>query len=568
MPPLPPRQSAGDASAQAPAGNGDERSQPAASASDAPGAAEAAGPSGADEPADAKAEPADAGTAADAKAEGDAPETKAVGDADVEAHGGGHEGGRDPGEIGSEAPPAESAGTEAPAEDAVNEDPGPRDPTGGEAEPTVAAAETPAGAASAADTATPAPTTTPARKGLVSAPEPDEAAIATGTEAGSGGVPAPLATSASGAMVAAGSTELAPEQSGEMSSEGGFKPPELQPVPRVPEPGLLNEVRYALSFARARWQRRSAIKTLSADIEANQAVVDELLSALGRKAREHDLRETALAEAHEELDRAEARRGEVERNRSELRDRQAAAQKAHTELEAERQNQVDAVADALERAKQELSSLEAQRRSLRDKRKAIERQQKELTKAAANRDEQATKATSDDAKNGLLRAAHGFREEAVGLDPEREEMDHRLVALERPISQAEAKVANLESELDAARRALGEARESHRHRLAEIEAELSKNSRELSQAEAEIQRHLITLGTLVNLHRFPHPAFSDLYARIDQRRGAIGARSSEIDRLSAERDAYDRASLVRGFVALGVSTTAVLILVIVIVALL
>jgi hypothetical protein len=63
----------------------------------------------------------------------------------------------------------------------------------------------------------------------------------------------------------------------------------------------------------------------------------------------------------------------------------------------------------------------------------------------------------------------------------------------------------------------------------------------------------VTLGTLLNLHRVEGPEHADLaelYERIDRLRGAIGARTAEIDRLVAERAAYDRASLVRGWTAL------------------
>jgi hypothetical protein len=61
---------------------------------------------------------------------------------------------------------------------------------------------------------------------------------------------------------------------------------------------------------------------------------------------------------------------------------------------------------------------------------------------------------------------------------------------------------------------------------------------------------MITLGTLLNLNRIERPEFDELYARVDHLRNAIGARGQEIDRLVAERGAYDRGALVRGVVVL------------------
>src|SRR5690606_16155732 len=123
-------------------------------------------------------------------------------------------------------------------------------------------------------------------------------------------------------------------------------------------------------------------------------------------------------------------------------------------------------------------------------------------------------------------------------------------------------------ELDAARRSLSDAREGHRHRLAELEAEHGRKSRELSQAEAEIQRRMVTLGTLINLNRIEGPEFAELYARIDALRGAIGARSTEIDRLGAEREAYDKGSLTRGFVVLGCGLVVLITLIVILIAIL
>ena len=55
--------------------------------------------------------------------------------------------------------------------------------------------------------------------------------------------------------------------------------------------------------------------------------------------------------------------------------------------------------------------------------------------------------------------------------------------------------------------------------------------------------------------------------RIDDLRAAIGLRSTEIDRFSAEREAYDKSSLMRGGLALGATVLVVVTLVVILSAL-
>ena len=347
-----------------------------------------------------------------------------------------------------------------------------------------------------------------------------------------------------------------------------FKPPSLAAVPEPPPAGMLAAVRYAFSVSVARWQRRGAIKSLTGEISTEQAQLDELLAVLGRRARELGIENRAFSSENAALDEAEKRRGEIEQARSALRDRQAGEQQSFAELEAERQSQVDAAGAALERARHEHASLEVQRKSLRDKRKAIERQQRELARSAAQREEQAQKTTGDDVQNGLRRAAEEFRSEAAALEPEREELDHRLADLERPLAQAVAKVESLEADVAAARRGLSDTRDSHRQHQAGLDSDLERRNREQAQVEAEIQRRLLSLGTLVNLSRVPRPELDELYARIDRLRHAIGQRSSEIERLSAERDGHDRVALMRGVAGIGIGAAVMVLVMVVIAALL
>lgn len=345
-----------------------------------------------------------------------------------------------------------------------------------------------------------------------------------------------------------------------------FEPPDVVPVPEVPEPGLINAAGYAVSFTRAHWQRRSVIKNLDSTIKKDTVRMDDELGTLGKHARSLGVDNRVLEAENQAIDEAENRHATLERECAQLSHRQAEEDRSFAKLEGERQSKVDDGQGALDKVQQELATLEAQRRGLRDKFKVVERQLKSLVKSIEEREEQAAKASMGDARAGLRQAVEDLRKDARALEPEKQDIEQRLVEFERPISQAMARIEARKAELDAARRSLDDAREGHRHRLAELEAEQSRKKHELAQAGAEIQRRLVTLGTLVNLHRIERPEFDDLYARIDELRGAIGARSSEIDRLAAEREAYDRGSLVRGFFVLAGGVAVIVIFFAVVIA--
>jgi chromosome segregation ATPase len=173
-----------------------------------------------------------------------------------------------------------------------------------------------------------------------------------------------------------------------------------------------------------------------------------------------------------------------------------------------------------------------------------------------------------DQRQEYRRSAEGFRKEAAALEPDKQDIDRRLGALERPISEASARHEAARAALDTAKRSLADAREGHTHRLAELDAEQKRKARDVSLSEREIQRRLVSLGTLVNLNRIDDAQFTELYQRIDRLRGAITARTAEIEKLTAEREAYDRGTMVRGVATIGGALLGLIALVVILEAIL
>lgn len=344
-----------------------------------------------------------------------------------------------------------------------------------------------------------------------------------------------------------------------------FTPPTVIPVPPIPEPGLVNVARYAITFGRARWQRRRAVKQLHAEIKGDTDALDGVLLTLGRDARTAGVDNRVLAAENQAITDAEKRQNAAAQHGVEIGNRKLEETSKYEEIERERTIKVTEAERAYEEAQRELSTLEGQRRGLRDRRKELERRQKAYLQAAEQRDTEAGNSPmGGEVRNELRRAADGHRREAASLDPDRQDVERRLGALERPISYAQSKVDTARGELDSQRRAQADAREGHRHRMGELDAEASRQAREHDLIAGEINRRLVNLGTLINLHRIERPEFSELYGRIDRLRNAINARTTEIDRLTAEREAYDRGSLLRGYAVLaGVAVLVITFIVIV-----
>jgi len=344
-----------------------------------------------------------------------------------------------------------------------------------------------------------------------------------------------------------------------------FTPAQVLAVPEIPEPGLVKAARYAYIFARARWQRRGAIKQLGLEIRQDTDALDQVLGALGGAARAAKVEGRVFSAENSAISDAQERINNLKKDGAEVEGRKAEENSKFVDVERERNAKLTEAERMVGEAQSELTNLEAQRRSLRDKRKELERRLKAYLKAADDHDRQAGSAPLGDQRQELRRVAEGHRKEAAALEPERQDIDRRLGSIERPINEVIARLDAGKAELDAAKRSLNDAREGHTHRLAELDAEQKRKTREIGLAESEIQRRLVTLGTLVNLNRIEDPQFTELYTRIDRLRGAITARTTEIEKLTAEREAYDRGTLVRGVATIG-GAILILIMLIVIVA--
>src|SRR5262249_40971510 len=115
-----------------------------------------------------------------------------------------------------------------------------------------------------------------------------------------------------------------------------FTPPQVLPVPEIPEPGIINAARYAYIFARARWQRRGAIKQLGVEIKQDTEALDQVLGSLGRAARGARVEGRVFSAENSAISAAEERIAQLGREHAEVEGRKAEENSKFVDVERER----------------------------------------------------------------------------------------------------------------------------------------------------------------------------------------------------------------------------------------
>jgi chromosome segregation ATPase len=306
-------------------------------------------------------------------------------------------------------------------------------------------------------------------------------------------------------------------------------------------------------FARAWWQRRGVAKQLSAEIRQHTQALDHVLGGLGEAARGARIEGRVFSAENAAISNAEDRIRQLGDERFDVESRKSEEHSKFDDVEKERIAKLTEAERVVDEVARELAALEGQRRDLRDRRKDLERHRKASQKAGEPLPDRNPLTASGDATGRTPEETRSAIDNpgsaGVRSTPDsgvRRSIDRQLGALERPIVEIAARLDASKAELDAAKRSLHDAREGHSHRLAELDAEHKRKSREIAMSQGEIARRLVTLGTLVNLNRIADAQFGALYRHIDLLRSAITVRTAHVEKLTSEREAYDKGALVRG----------------------
>ncbi|MEP6864402.1 MAG: hypothetical protein ABJE66_27520, partial [Deltaproteobacteria bacterium] len=115
-----------------------------------------------------------------------------------------------------------------------------------------------------------------------------------------------------------------------------FTPAQVLAVPEIPEPGLVKAARYAYIFARARWQRRGAIKQLGLEIRQDTDALDQVLGALGAAARSARVEGRVFSAENSAISEAQERINNLNKEGAEVEGRKAEENSKFVDVERER----------------------------------------------------------------------------------------------------------------------------------------------------------------------------------------------------------------------------------------
>ena len=344
-------------------------------------------------------------------------------------------------------------------------------------------------------------------------------------------------------------------------------PPFLK-LPPMPTPPALQSawasVKYLPPLLRAWWARVWAQRTLSALVFADQRALDGVLKELGRAAREAGVDAPQVAEEMKRVQAEEARRLKAEG------DAQAALDGVVREQERWRADEGDRRAQIAQK-ESEIVSAEALLKERENQRKVhvlshgqLESQLRAAERRAVQADAKAQKldVLPEDKGGGLKPAAaarlesEAAQKEAVSIQPLRDQAQERITALDGPIAEAEDKLAFLSKELELIKHDLADALAAHTRSIKQLEKDKQLADEEREGAEREMSQRFITVGTILNLNRIEGERFVPLYARIDELRQTLASRDAVMQRLKAERQSYDRPSLQKGLMTIGIAVFA------------
>lgn len=338
-------------------------------------------------------------------------------------------------------------------------------------------------------------------------------------------------------------------------------------MPERPDFGFWALAHYTVAVINGRRVRSKAIAQLGLGVVQETTALDLVLGDLGRASRAAGSDHKALEDENAAITSAEQARERCGHKSVEITTRRNEEVSRASEIEHERLMGVSDAERRLAAAEREFERLEAERRKLRENAKEVTRRAAAYEKAGLKRESEAAKLGASDAAVELRRSADHHRREAALLQGQRQDIDRKLALLETPLGAAREAVRTGRSDLEAAKANLRDAREGHRQRLVELDAEQARNTAAFSQADSEIQRRLVTLGTLVNLHRLPDPDMAELFARIDRLKAMIAAHANEIEHLASQRDGYDRPSFYRGIIVWSAAVVVLFTIVAIILAL-
>lgn len=326
---------------------------------------------------------------------------------------------------------------------------------------------------------------------------------------------------------------------------------EMPVIPAAPpSPSILGAVRYLWPVARGLLARRKEGARIRKSLVVVQQSLDGILLRLGRVAFEEKLRAPHLSEEMALLRQADERRAYALSQTTQLVTVRRTEEQRRGTQEGDLQQAIDTLSREAEKLDGELRQRAAERRRAQAELSRIDDDLRRLARTAEEADARAQQAQGPAASQARAQA-DSARGQAEALRPQREARQRDAEALEEPIDQLTQALALTRSELGLRRQELTRQRAEKEKLLAELDADMGRSQAEQEAAEREMQQRMMTVGTLINLHREAGPRYEPLYQQIDEIKAQLTAYEATLARLDTESISYDQEAVQKALLLLG-----------------
>lgn len=350
----------------------------------------------------------------------------------------------------------------------------------------------------------------------------------------------------------------------------------LPPMPQTPSSGsIVDSVKYLPPLARAIWARKKAQDAIRTLLHGDQRALDAVLRDLGQAARAAEVNAPAVADEMRLIREQEERRATAEQA---VADGEGALKKEEDRWHIDQGERLSELARREADVKicdEDLRKKAEERRGHEAERARLDGQIRALEKKAAAADARAAKADvtppekgggPNTAANARAEAAE-LRKQATELIPNRDKAKAEVEKLDGPIATLTQQLTDGRAAIVQKRKDLADAKTAHHKALADLQAARERAAAERDAAERELTQRFVTAGTILNLNRVEHPKLTSLFGRIDELKNGVNAREAAIVRLESERRMYDRATVQKGLLTVGIAAGAVILLAIVLIVL-
>ena len=331
----------------------------------------------------------------------------------------------------------------------------------------------------------------------------------------------------------------------------GVSLPHLSPVPKIPEPSVIQYVKYTFDFGLAWWQRKKALKGIGESLHKDNSNLEELYVDLGRAVRYAEPKIVAFTEEFNLLDKLDERRFDAENAYTSMVVEKTEKTSKHELEDTEREKIIDGYSGELQDAENAKNVLEREKRELYSQQKEIEKEQKNIENEIRQGESNASNEDDMSLAAQVRTVLEKKRKSLVELSAKHKDFLIPIQNKEKEILEKSNKIRYLRDQVDNQKRRYKSIKQTHKQEQSHIEGQIEELNKHWMAADRDMLNQFESLGRQCNLERIAHDDLNDYYDSIESLRSRVSKESGALVRIEKEMEAYDKSALIKGGAAIG-----------------